>query len=431
MLRKTALLAAFALVCTVAPAGGVAVTATGDVDDVAVHSIVRVLEELPARIARDRLSAPRSSRLYAATALGLITGWLSSRGEALDAIAEGFAPPKPTTEVDPILAAVAAAATVERSLFGLTADRSTFASARDAALAALTRTTDPAFARASVSHGIDVGEAVVAYVATDGIAGLESQTPPVASRPGDWVPTPPNFQPPIEPGWGTLRTFRASSETCVLPAPPTDGPNESPYEAQAAEVAHIAASLTDEQEAIARFWDDGRGRTGTPAGHWFVLALEVGRDAGLDSEGMIRLVADTSMAMADAFIVVWREKYKWMVERPITTLQRRDSTWASYLVTPAFPEYPSGHSAISRAAADVLTSHLGERSFTDPGWGMTGPSRADFEIEPRAFSSFRAAAAEAGESRVFGGIHYPFSVDAGADLGVCVAAPFLARSPMN
>lgn len=427
MLRKRALLVVFSLVCTVVPGTRSSAAAQGDDDGVAVDSIVRVLEELSARIARDRLSAPRSSRLYAATALGLLAGWSSSRGEALDGVAAGFVSPAPATDVDPTLAAIAAAATVERSLFGLTADRSTFASARDGALAALTRTADPAFAKASVNHGIDVAEAVVQYVATDGIAELKSVKPPVASKPGDWVPTPPNFQPPIEPGWGTLRTFRSSSNDCELPAPPTDGPSDSPYEAQANEVADIAASLTDEQEAIARFWDDGRGRTGTPAGHWFVLALEVAREAGVDAGELIHLAADTAFAMADAFIVVWREKYKWMVERPITVLQRRDPTWASYLVTPAFPEYPSGHSAISRAAADVLTSYLGERSFTDPGWGMTGPSRADFEITPRTFASFSDAATEASSSRLYAGIHFPIGVESGIRLGACIGKGFANR----
>lgn len=427
MLKKMVLVAVFSMLCSVVPGARGSAAGQGDTDGVAVDSIVRVLEELSARIARDRLSAPRSSRLYAATALGLLAGWSSSRGEALDGVAAGFVSPSPTTDVDPTLAAIAAAATVERSLFGLTADRSTFASARDGALAALTRTADPAFAKASVSHGIDVGEAVVRYVSTDGTAELKSVKPPVASKPGDWVPTPPNFQPPIEPGWGTLRTFRSSSNNCELPAPPVDGPSDSPYEAQASKVADIAASLTDEQEAIARFWDDGRGRTGTPAGHWFVLALEVGRESGVDAEGLIHLVADTAMAMADAFIVVWREKYKWMVERPITVLQRRDPTWASYLVTPAFPEYPSGHSAISRAAADVLTSHLGARSFTDPGWGMTGPSRADFEITPRTFASFSDAADEASSSRLYAGIHFPLGVETGIQLGACIGKGFMAR----
>lgn len=428
MLKRWAILGALALGCSVVPVERVAATTPGaSVDGTAVDSIVRVLEELSARIARDRLSAPRSSRLYAATALGLLAGWSSARGESLTGVADGFVAPTPTTDVDPTLAAIAAAATVERSLFGLTADRSTFASARDAALVALTRSHDAAFAKASVSHGIDVGEAVVQYVATDGTADLKSIKPPVASKPGDWVQTPPNFQPPIEPGWGTLRTFRSSSTDCELPAPPTDGPSDSPYEAQASEVADVAAQLTDEQEAVARFWDDGRGRTGTPAGHWFVLALEVGRDSGVDAEAMVHLVADTAMAIADAFIVVWREKYKWMVERPITVLQRRDPTWSSYLVTPAFPEYPSGHSAISRAAADVLTSHLGEREFTDPGWGMTGPSRADFEIAPRTFPSFSAAATEASASRLYAGIHFPMGIEAGIRLGACIGKGFAAR----
>lgn len=432
MLRRTALIAG--LLCVVvstvvfvsSPVTASPSAAPVTSDATRRDSIVTVLEALPARIARDRLSAPRSSRLYAATALGLLAGWSAATGESLGEVAAGLQLPTPSRTVDPALAAISAAATVERSLFALTADRSTFGSARDSALAALTANLDPTFAQASVKLGIDVGTAVVKFVGTDGTADLKNVKPPTATKPGDWTPTPPNFQPPIEPGWGTLRTYRTRSTKCSLPAPPKSGTKDSPFQGQAEDVAKVAASLTDEQAAIARFWDDGRGRTGTPSGHWFVIALEEGRRAGVSPRDFVHLIADTSMAIADSFIVVWREKYKWMVERPITVLQRIDPTWSSYLVTPAFPEYPSGHSAISRAAADVLASYLGNVRFTDPGWGMTEPSRADFKIAERSFASFADAAAEASSSRLYAGIHFPMGIEAGSRLGACVGKGFVA-----
>ena len=142
----------------------------------------------------------------------------------------------------------------------------------------------------------------------------------------------------------------------------------------------------------------------------------------------ITMFATLSMALADGVVANWREKYRWSVERPVTVLARTDPEWNSYLVTPAFPEYPSGHSTISRIAADVLTELVGDWSFTDPGWGLAPGSRKKFEIAPRSFESFRQAADEAGLSRVYGGIHYRFSIDAGADVGACVAIKFLAES---
>jgi membrane-associated phospholipid phosphatase len=118
---------------------------------------------------------------------------------------------------------------------------------------------------------------------------------------------------------------------------------------------------------------------------------------------------------------VWREKYKWMVERPVTVLQRTDPSWSSYLMTPAFPEYPSGHSAVSRAAADVLTSYFGDVAFNDPGYGVTEQSRRQFNVEPRSFTSFRTAADEASDSRLYAGIHYPIGTEGGKTFGACIA----------
>ena len=397
------------------------VASTPQPDTRGVDGVVRVLEELAARIARDRLSAPRSSRLYAAAGLGLVAAWDAASSTLSPSLPDGLDLPEPAAKVEPIVAAIVAAATVERTLFKLTADKSTFGSARDEALAAVSRELDPQVVVDSSAFGVDVAIAVLAYVASDGIDALPDIKPPATKGPGIWAPTPPNYQPAIEPGWGTLRTFRSSSKKCTLGAPERSGPTDSPYQDQANQVAEVTRNLTTEQQAIARFWDDGRGRTGTPSGHWFILALEEGRRAGASIDTLVHLVADMSMVVADTFIVVWREKYKWLVERPITVLQRADSSWSSYLVTPAFPEYPSGHSAISRAAATVITSYLGDRKFTDPGWGMTGPSRSDFEIEPRTFTSYMEAAAEASQSRLFAGIHYPMGISAGSRVGACIA----------
>jgi len=408
-------------IAALSPVSVVAASATRP-EDRDVDGVVRVLEELAARISRDRLSAPRSSRLYAAAGLGLVAAWDASRSTRSGSIPDDFELPEPTAKVEPIVAAVVAAATVERSLFKLTADRSTFGSARDEALAAVTQDLDPRVVVDSSAFGIDVGVAVLAYVAADGVDALPDIKPPTTEGPGIWVPTPPNYQPAIEPGWGTLRPFHSGSKRCTLGPPPRSGTSESPFQDEANRVADTAKNLTTEQEAIARFWDDGRGRTGTPAGHWFVLALEEGRRAEISADKLVHLIADVSMTVADTFIVVWREKYKWLVERPITVLQRSDPSWSSYLVTPAFPEYPSGHSAISRAAAVVITGYLGDRKFTDPGWGMTGPSRSDFEIEPRSYGSFLEAADEASISRLYAGIHYSIGIEAGKTLGECVAA---------
>jgi hypothetical protein len=215
--------------------------------------------------------------------------------------------------------------------------------------------------------------------------------------------------------------FFTRSGDCTLPSPPTSGDDLSPFKGAADEVATVAKNLTEEQKDIARFWDDSRGRTGTPSGHWLGIAFAAAEGNDATALGTIRAVAHTMMSIADAFIVGWKLKYQYMVERPITVLQRTDSEWSSYLTTPAFPEYPSGHSTISRAAANILTSYFGEWKFTDPGYGMTEESLGSFDVAPRTFSSFDAAAQEASISRLYGGIHFTIGLESGVTLGACIA----------
>jgi hypothetical protein len=277
----------------------------------------------------------------------------------------------------------------------------------------------------SISYGISIADAVVARTNSDGFEESKKIVAPDVTGPGIWVPTQPGYQPAIDPGWATLTSFFADTKKCTLPIPPTSGNSSSPFQGAAEEVATVAKNLTEEQKSIARFWDDSRGRTGTPAGHWLEVALAAGLEKNTDAVKLIRVVAHTSMAVSDSFIVNFGEKYKHMVERPITVLQRSDAQWSSYLPTPAFPEYPSGHSTISKTAADVLTSYFGEWKFTDPGYGLTQESRSKFEVTPRTFASFDEAAKEASISRLYGGIHFTFGLTSGVTLGACVASKTL------
>ena len=125
-----------------------------------------------------------------------------------------------------------------------------------------------------------------------------------------------------------------------------------------------------------------------------------------------------NIAMSDAFVAMWHVKYQVNLIRPVTYLQLVvDSNWVPALMhTPPFPEYPSGHSGQSSAAATVLAALYGARTaFTDNthndrGWG------------PRNFDNFDAAANEAALSRLYAGIHFRSGVTAGQVLGRCVGA---------
>jgi hypothetical protein len=385
------------------------------------------LEEVASRISRDRIGPTKASRLYATITYGMLVASRQGDDPLLSTVNQPVRGVD-DDDIDPTLAGVAAGTSIARQMFRLKSDKATFAEIRDELLARLAEPLSDEVIASSLSVGLEVSDSVVERASTDGFAESQKMDAPVADEPGEWVPTQPGLQPPIDPGWGTLRTFFASSPQCTLPPPDRGASSESPYEEAAAEVADVAANLTEEHKAIARFWADDRGRTGTPAGHWMMIALAAAQEKNMTGPQTIRLVAHVMMAMADGFIVNWREKFTWMVERPITALQRTDPRWSSYLMTPAFPEYPSGHSTISRIAADIIAAYVGEWSFTDPGYGLTEQSRSQFEVTPRTFRSVDDAAKEASDSRLYGGIHYRNGLERGAELGMCIARQVLPEN---
>lgn len=383
-------------------------------------AVTPLLEELTFRVSRNRVAPTQAARRYAYTALAMFAA--ASPGDPLVGSVDGLVVPDPRPDdVHPIVAALVAGSIVARAVFTIPADDATIAEVADGLAARLGADLDPAQLRSTFVYGRDVARAVLKRADSDGFAEAAKVPPPEADEPGEWVPTSPNYQPPIGPGWGTLTPFFAGSRECALPAPARGDDAASPYAEHAAEVEDVAANLTEEQKAIARFWDDSRGRTGTPSGHWLVIATNLVAKEGLDADAALRVIAHTMMTVSDTFVAVWREKYRWMVERPITIIQRSNPDWSSYLVTPAFPEYPSGHSAISRAAAEVLADHLGDVAFDDPGFGVTEQSRRQFNVLPRSFASVREAADEASDSRLYGGIHFTIGLESGKKLGLCVA----------
>src|SRR5205814_1789957 len=162
--------------------------------------------------------------------------------------------------------------------------------------------------------------------------------------------------------------------------------------------------------------------SGTPVGHWVAIGAQMVSERHLSAEDAARLMVLTSAAQADAFISSWGYKYKFNLIRPRTYIRRLiDSTWEPLIPTPPFPEYPSGHSTVSAAAASVLSSVIGDSvAFEDS---------TDISIGNgvRRFESFRAAAREAGESRVYGGIHFPYGNAGGRALGECVGGKVVER----
>jgi len=248
----------------------------------------------------------------------------------------------------------------------------------------------------------------------------------VTSEPGRWVPTPPAYMDAVEPHWARLRPFvlDSASQFRPKPPPPFDMREGSPFYRQVWEVYETGLRLTEEQRAIAAFWDcnpyvmNVRGHAMfatkkiTPGGHWMGIAGIAARKAGADIVESAEAYARTAIALADGFLSVWDEKYRSNLVRPETVINAYlDEGWQPFLQTPPFPEYTSGHSVISAAAAVVLTDQFGK------GFAFVDSVEMRYGLPARAFPSFEAAAAEAAISRLYGGIHYRMAIEEGVVQG--------------
>jgi hypothetical protein len=261
-----------------------------------------------------------------------------------------------------------------------------------------------------LAWGAAVADRILVWRASDNSDALVS--PPAGSGPGAWVPTPGVFAPYALPHWGFVAPFAMPAGTHFRPSGPPALDTQQ-YADEYNEVkqwgAAAGSSRTAEHDQIAQFWADGAG-TETPPGHWNSIARDVADRAGHTLEQNARLFALLNAAMADAAICAWDAKYRFNFWRPVTAIRNGDSdgnpltagdsAWGSFIATPPFPDYVSGHSTFSGAAARVLALFFG----TDR---VAFSSRSDFlPGVVRHFSSFSAAAAEAAISRLYGGIHY-------------------------
>jgi hypothetical protein len=289
---------------------------------------------------------------------------------------------------------------------------------------------DPDAAARAASLGRAVATTVFAASQGDGGATVENLGfPPVwqaPAWPGGWVPTSTIGlqQAPLLPAWGTNRPFvLASGADCGLPPPPAFSTDPgSAFYAEALEVHQVSQSLTDEQKIVARFWSDDPMLSPTPPGHWVTIVLDIGDRDSLPAARIAQALAILGIAVSDGFIANWHEKYRYDLLRPVTYIRAHiDPAWQPLLITPPFPEYPSGHSTQSGAAAAVLTALFG-----DP-FPFDDATHEDDGLPVRSFASFAEAAREAAISRLYGGIHFRAAIEQGLAQGDCVGRAVIAR----
>jgi hypothetical protein len=268
----------------------------------------------------------------------------------------------------------------------------------------------------SLAYGEQVGQHILAWAAKDNYRESRAMSRFTELRENDkWQPTPPDYMPAIEPHWNTIRPFVMDSAAQCKPQGPTpfDTLPASRFYQEAQQVYALGEEANPEKQLIARFWDDNpnvsytKGHVTffkqklTPGGHWISIANYAIKDRKLNLMQAAETYVLVATALADGFISCWDAKYKYVHIRPETFIQKHiDPQWNPLIQTPPFPEFPSGHSVISAAAATALTHLFGERyAFSDSTQQVLG-------LPVRKFKSLYEASDEAGMSRIYGGIHF-------------------------
>jgi len=302
---------------------------------------------------------------------------------------------------------------------------------RDNSITALGTTEHANSIQAGVAWGQTVADAIWAWRLTD---GLGPAPPPftgvlgIVGRPeaiGVWRPTPPLNAYGAGPQFATMTPW-VLQRPSQFRLPPPNALTSPEYATDYNEIktmgVYSGSARSADQSELALFW------AGNTPLYWNRIASQISTERSLRLSENAHLFALLDVTMADAGIACWDGKYRYVFWRPITAIRAGDTdgnastdpdpTWTPWLDffsagTPAHPEYPSGHSTVSGAAAAILASVFGDDT----------PFTVTSEVRPgtRAFPSFSAATAEIADARVFGGIHFRTSCIRGNALGQAVA----------
>ncbi|MBZ9729340.1 vanadium-dependent haloperoxidase [Salegentibacter sp. JZCK2] len=287
--------------------------------------------------------------------------------------------------------------------------------------------------KASEAYGLQIASHIKDWMSRDNYS--ETRTMPKFSVHTEdesrWQPTPPSYMDGIEPHWSKIRPFAINTANQFKPVPPPEFSMEpgSRFHTELMEVYNVREEIAKDEEnsekmAIAKFWDCNpyvsitRGhlmfatKKITPGGHWMGITKIACQKSEADFSKSIYAYTKVAIVLSDGFISCWDEKYRSTLVRPETLINKYiDESWTSVLQTPPFPEYTSGHSVVSGAAAIALTDVFGnDFSFDDD-------TEVEYGLPVRSFNSFKEASTEAAESRLYGGIHYRAAIEVGLDQG--------------
>jgi hypothetical protein len=286
----------------------------------------------------------------------------------------------------------------------------------------------------SILYGLNVADKISAWAKNDNYN--ESRGFPrftLSEKEGAWKPTPADYAQAIEPHWNTMRPYTLSKPDQFSPKEKLvyDLNKKSTFYKTMMEVYQIVKNLDTTKKTIAKYWDDNPNVSVnlghlnyfihkiSPGGHWLMITKQACQEKNETITRSSLAYTLTSIALYDAFICSWDEKYKTDLIRPITVINDHiDKNWQPYIQTPPFPEFTSGHAVISNSAATVLTALFGDN------YAFTDKTEIPFGNDARHFKSFYDAAWEVTWSRVYGGIHYPetarISIIQGKEVGTHV-----------
>ena len=268
--------------------------------------------------------------------------------------------------------------------------------------------------------------------------------------PNKWQPLLVNGVPQtwLLPQWGLVKPFALTSGSqfrdFILAYGPAQYPHGS-YRKQAIEVLHLSVRLNDTAKVIAEYWADGPG-SATPPGHWNIFAQEISRRDGHTIDDDVKMFFILGNALMDASIAVWDCKWAADSIRPVSAIRflfgsKPIRAWAgpgmgtklidgeefkSYIATPPFASYISGHSTFSASAAEVLQRFTGSDNLGTSFTALPGSSTVEPGVTPAQFvtlswATFTEAADQAGISRRYGGIHFKADDLVGRQTGRLVA----------
>lgn len=279
----------------------------------------------------------------------------------------------------------------------------------------------------SQDFGVAIADAIKKRIAKDKYKetrGMARYTPLVGED--KWQPTAPAYMDAVEPYWNQIVPLALQTPDQFKPELPYPFilDKKSPFYKETIEVYETTKNITEEQKTIATFWDNNpfvmvyeghmeyAVKKISPGGHWIQITTLAAKATKADLIKTSESYALVAVGLLDGFISCWDEKYRSNYIRPQTVIEKHlDNKWIPFIQTPPFPEYTSGHSVISHAAATVLTKLYGENfAFVDS-------TQAEYGLQNRPFKSFYEASAEASISRLYGGIHFRKALEKGSEQG--------------